>query len=148
MQKSTPYSTTVSAQFTSSTGRRLTDSHEDFDMACQELAAELWAFVDHILYDYVGFREFIETDFCHKKFQNVHTYVSDASSGTCNVDLVRLWKVRGRNEGEATITEHFNDLISGFSGAVGFTLNSLDATHEMIECNSGKSGKSKGSKNA
>ncbi len=117
-------------------------------MTCQDLAAELWAYVDYILSEYVGFRELIETDYCHRKFQNVHTFVSDASLGTCKVELVRLWKVRGRNEGEATIEKHFDDLIHGFAGAAGFTLDLLDATHEMIECKSGKSGKSKGSKNA
>ena len=126
----------------------MTDSPEDFDMDCQGLAAELSAYVDYILHDYVGFRDLIETDFCHKKFQNVHTFVSDVSSRTCSVDLIRLLKVRGRNKGEATIEEHFSDLIKEFAVAAGFNLVSLDATHEMIECKSGKSGKSKGSKSA
>jgi hypothetical protein len=148
LQKSIPYSTSVSAKFFPSARRRLTDSPEDFDIACQGLAAELWAYNDYILNEYVGFRELIETDFCHKKFQNVHTFVSDASSGACNVEISRLLKVRGRNEGEVTIVQHFDDLIEDFPIAAGFTLNSLDATHEMIECNSGKSGKSKGSKSA
>lgn len=100
LQKSNPHSTAVDAKFTSSAGV----SHEDFDMACQYLAAELWAYGDYILMNYVGvgFRELIETDFCHKKFQNVHTFVSNASEGTCNVEIIRLWKARGRNKGEAT----------------------------------------------
>ncbi len=85
---STPYSTSVSAEFASSAGRRLTVSHDEFDMTCQDLAAELWAYVDYILNEYVGFRELIETDYCHKKFQNVHTFVSDASSGACRLRLV------------------------------------------------------------
>lgn len=148
MQKSTPYSTTISAGFASSAGRRLTVSHDEFDMTCQDLAAELWAYNDYILNEYVGFRELIETDYCHKKFQNVHTFVSDASSRTCSVDHIRLWNARGRNKGEATIEEHFSELIKEFAGAAGFNLVSLDATHEMIECKSGKSRKSKGSKNA
>ncbi len=64
------------------------------------------------------------------------------------VEISRLLKVRGRNKGEVTIGQHFDDLIKEFAGAAGFNLVSLDATHEMIECKSGKSGKSKGSKNA
>ena len=125
LQKSNPYSSTVSAEFTSSAGRRMTVSRDDFDMTCQDVVAELWAYVDYILKNYVGFRELNETDFCHKKFQNVHKFVSDASSGACNVEIIRLWKARGRNKDEATIEDHFDDLIQEFAGAAGFTLTPL-----------------------
>ena len=144
---------TVSASYTTSTRRRLESADEDLEKDCKALAGELLGYTELSIRKYAAFRDFIRGDACNGKYKNVFEFTADASTGTCSINLNKLWLSRppiGPDEstGKAYIAERIREFEGLPPILEGFTLTSLAATDEEFECESdasiksGKSGKS------
>ena len=127
------------------------DEDGDLNTACEDLASELLAYIEHAIEEHPAFKNFVSEsikDTCNTgaTFSNRFEYITDSEEGTCTIMIDRLSNMRLVNGDEMSVNDYIEQKVDEFNPSNdGFTRDYINATDLVIEkyCDKGsKSSKS------